>query len=329
MTNVFRGNSILYGNTIRASQVLEANVIRPIAPETVITIEGGIQTDDINLTATETNIGVNAGQSTTGQGNTFVGADAGRDNTTGDKNVFVGRIAGALNTTGEENVMIGHSAGLLNTSGEHCVYIGSSAGLNSTTPNNNTFVGRLSGFSNVTGDGNTLIGQSSALFNSTGRLNTCLGTNSGASNTTADENTFIGTSAGINVSSGSNNICIGNQARGPATGTYNVIIGDNAGFTVDPAMSSCVLIGHDVGANNTASNRLMIDETNTDDPLIDGDFLARKVILNGEVTLGQGAGNVHQINGSVLVSITPPPVNVNEYLLVKVNGANRRIPMYF
>ena len=333
------GTSVLFGNTVRASTELLTDLIRPISPNDTVVIDGNVQSDNINLTATETNIGVNVTHTTAGQDNTFVGGGAGENNTTGDDNTFLGRAAGNMNTTGEDNVFVGTSAGFSNTSGSRNTYVGRSAGVTNSSGDNNTFVGRLAGNDNTTGDNNTFIGQASALANTTGRLNTFLGSGSGNNNTTGDQNTFLGFNAGLDNTTGVGNVCIGNQARGPETGGDNVIIGDGAGFNVDLALTGCVLLGHDAGANNTVDDRLMIDNTDTDDPLINGDFAANTLQINGVATLGQSGNttNVHAINGLINTSASVTgsgdatlvlPTNAVAYLNLDVNGTTYQIPMF-
>jgi len=71
-------------------------------------------------------VGVGAGENTTGNFNTFVGASAGLSNMTGDDNTFLGLQAGFYNTTGVGNVFIGNNAGYYET-GNDKLYIANSS----------------------------------------------------------------------------------------------------------------------------------------------------------------------------------------------------------
>lgn len=273
------GTSVLFGNTVRASTEVLTDFIAPLEPNDTVTItgnlvvEGSISNDDIRLTATETNIGVNVGQSTAGQDNTFVGSSSGNAITSGVNNTFLGTRSGVAITTGVDNTFIGTDAGTATTIGE-----------------NNTFVGNESGEFNVDGNNNTFIGEGAGNRNSDGDNNVYLGNRAGFLNLTGSDNTFLGYRAGQSSSA-----------------------------------SGCVLIGHDAGLINFASNRLMIDNTSTNAPLIDGNFSSRNVILNGDVQLGT-------IGGSDVVDFRTTVAGAAGasagYITVKVNGIDKKIEFF-
>ncbi|MEQ9251183.1 MAG: tail fiber domain-containing protein [Cytophagales bacterium] len=103
----------------------------------------GLNAGHTNQPGFSTHIGNDAGATSTGISNTFVGYQAGFDNTTGSQNAFFGIRAGENNIDGTSNTFIGRSAGDLNTSG-----------------NENTFLGRDAGDANTTGIRNTILGRS-------------------------------------------------------------------------------------------------------------------------------------------------------------------------
>jgi hypothetical protein len=78
-----------------------------------------------------------------GDGNLFIGKDAGRINT-GRFNTFSGDLTGYSNTTGMDNSFFGRTAGYFNTTGS-----------------SNTFFGVLAGFANTTGYWNSFYGRNS------------------------------------------------------------------------------------------------------------------------------------------------------------------------
>ena len=187
---------------------------------------------------------------------TFIGVNAGNANTTGSSNTFVGRYAGEANTTGSDNTFIGTHAGYNNTTGYDNLFMGRSAGSANTTGNRNTIVGRYSGYYNTTGYYNTFLGFAAGFFNLEGRSNTNIGYYSGYSNTTGDYNTTLGRAAGYNNETGSANVFIGYQA----------------------------------GYNETGSNKLYIDNSNTDTPLVYGEFDNNLVKIHGELQMTAAAG---------------------------------------
>lgn len=86
-------------------------------------------------------VGLDAGPTTTGSGNVFLGYSAGRSNTTGTNNTFVGSISGFANSMGGANTFVGRFAGEDNTTGFYNTFLGSNAGSSNTTGNHITIVG--------------------------------------------------------------------------------------------------------------------------------------------------------------------------------------------
>ena len=116
---------------------------------------------------------------------------------------------------------------------------------------------------------NIAIGEKTLQPNSTGAYNVAVGHEAGRSLNNGYFNLLFGYTAGYAVTSGSNNVIIGNAAgSGINTGTNNVIIGSGAGGSSD------------------VSDQLFIDNTQTDDPLIWGNFSTDELIFNGDVGIG-------------------------------------------
>ena len=101
---------------------------------------------------------------------TSVAIGSGAGNTsTGDRNTFLGFLSGSgsqtpANNTGTDNTFIGHSAGI-----------------NISNGSNNCFIGRASGFKNTTGSSNTFLGYNSGFAGGGSSGNVCLGANAGLS----------------------------------------------------------------------------------------------------------------------------------------------------
>ncbi len=227
-------------------------------------------------------VGYQTGANNTANYNTFIGYQAGKATTTGKQNLFIGYLAGTTNTTGKNNVFIGEGAGFLNT-------IGAS----------NTFIGRRAGEYN-TGDANTFVGKECGRNNTTGSNNTGFGTQALKINQTGLGNTVFGNNALINAVNPDSNTVFGYSAMGTAgTCSRNVALGFEAG-NLASNVQECVLLGFQTGYNNTTSNRLMIDNSNTNTPLIDGNFTTNTLTINSILGLAVGTTiNEFSIDGTL------------------------------
>jgi len=103
-------------------------------------------------------------------------------------------------------------------------------------------------------------------------------------------------------------------------------VGPNSGVNTSVGLSGCVLIGNEAGALNTTDNRLMIDNTTTTEPLIDGDFAGDTLQLNATTTVGKtGDTTVHGINTPVVaVSADPSTTAIN----ISLNGTTYKLHLF-
>ncbi len=206
-------------------------------------------------------VGYQAGYASTAFYNTFFGYQAGYHNTsgknniaigyragygfpengdgvTGGSNIFIGLTAGYRNSTGANNIFMGTSSGVQNTVGQNNIFIGNASGSNTEDGNYNTYIGYRSGYqagNGVTGDPsyNTFVGYQTGYNNRTGQYNTYIGYNAGfsGSNASGSNNVIIGDNAGSDNTTGSNNVFLGNSAgANNLSGNSNVFIGQTAGF---------------------------------------------------------------------------------------------------
>ena len=192
---------------------------------------------------------------------------------------------------------------------------------------NNTAVG-INTLSFATGNGNTAIGYASGNLITNGLNNTLLGYASGSNITTGENNTLIGKFAsGILLTTGSNNTVIGSDtAFELSTGEDNTIIGYRAGYQMLGTLNGCVLIGALVGTNNLTPNRLMIDNSTTNEPLIDGDFAGDTLQINGTTTLGTNATTpIHTLNTAEAPTASEDP---DGYLRIRINNRICRIKLF-
>lgn len=235
-----------------------------------------------NITPYRTvSIGVAAGID--GNDATYIGCQAGKDNVASG-NVFIGYKSGSslvptVPLNNYNNVAIGKQAGESSTGlFRNNLLLGIKAGSGMTNSYDNVMLGGVAGYSSE-GHSNSFIGGNSG-GSSTGNENTFFGYRSGessivnssiaigshsANGSTGNENLYIGYKAGINHT-GDNNIHIGvgsGNALNQTTGNDNVFIGN------------LVSIPH-----SNLDNILAIDNTNTQTPLIFGNFQTNKVGIN-------------------------------------------------
>jgi len=267
-------------------------------------------------------IGNNSGEvNSSGSWNMFLGHGSGRNNTA-TNNMFMGHNAGYTNVSGISNLFVGADAGAYNNSGSNNVFIGQSVGIYNTSANNNTLLGWAAGSSNNSSD-NTCLGYRSGAGHSSGDKNLFVGALSGQANSTGSYNTFMGYAAGQNSGAASNSTCIGYYAGYSSTGygntflgwgsgrittgdynvmlgngtgnlntsgNYNVFLGTGSGHS-NVTGSGNVFLGNDSGYNETGSNKLYIDNSDTATPLIHGDFSTDALTVNGSLT-ATGNANV-------------------------------------
>ena len=198
--------------------------------------------------------------------NYFIGHESGINTTPasygsdGKYNSFFGYQSGMENTLGSHNLFMGYQSGFKNIYGANNVFLGIKAGYENTGTVDsdylgchNVFIGWMSGQYNTEGQSNVFIGKQCGWRNDFGMYNVFIGQNTAIQNTGGNYNTFIGAMAGEHNSDGSKNVFIGYQAG---------------------------------GQNTTGSNLLFIDNSNTDAPLIWGNFTtgSEEVIINGDLT---------------------------------------------
>jgi hypothetical protein len=248
------------------------------------------------------------GYSGGGEGNTFLGLNAGNFTTvsiyetglgynalqnvsSGFQNVGVGSYALAATNTGSQNTALGHNSLQANTSGAA-----------------NTAAGNGALFANGIGVNNVSVGAASLASNSNGSQNSALGTNALYGNTTGGSNVAIGAQAGApsissfaNVNTtGSKNTFVGFEA-GPGTSTQytnSTAIGANAIVTANNVM----VLGSINGQNGAAAGvNVGIGKSAPDQKLhVDGGLRldtatakpACSVSTRGTFWVTQGATNV-------------------------------------
>jgi len=233
--------------------------------------------------------GYKSGQSNTGGvENTFYGAYSGAANTTASQNTFYGAYSGASNTS-SRNAFFGYQSGEANTTGADNSFFGAWSGDLNTTGSSNAFFGRSAGAANTTGSSNAFFGRHTGAANITGLDNAFFGGYAGFYNTVGSDNAFFGRSSGSGNTEGTDNAFFGRSSGGSnTTGSYNTFIGRNSGYS-NTTGSSNVFLGYQAGFNESGSNKLYIDNSNTSSPLIYGDFSTDALTINGSMEATGGA----------------------------------------
>ena len=223
-------------------------------------------------------------------------------------NVAIGRSAGNLSATNlDANTSFGYyaGAGLANTTAAN-VNIGAYSGQTLLGSNYNVGIGAYTLDSIRSGANYTVAIGYGALQKIRGSSSTQnIGIGYNAINTLKGNlnlgNIAIGGSAMATLS-GSRNIAIGQGALTSLDGSNNTVIGYGS-FATNTAGSGNVSLGYQSGANETGSNKLYIENSNSTTPLIKGDFSADTLRINGslsvrDITTGSSTDNTLGWNSS-------------------------------
>lgn len=185
---------------------------------------------------------------TSGKENILFGYQSGYSITTGYRNVAIGWLPFVSCSIGYNNVAIGYGA-MQNSRGNINVAIGYLALNNNVGTGANVAIGSQCLQGSGSGEKNVVIGSEALKVATSAHQNVALGWKAGYSNVGADYNTYIGTNAGYSNITGANNVFLGYQA----------------------------------GYNETGSNKLYIDNSDTTAPLIHGDFANNILTIHGEL----------------------------------------------
>jgi hypothetical protein len=192
--------------------------------------------------------------------NTAVGAQS-LVNVKSSQNTAVGKGSQNQTTTGAGNTSLGASSMTSNTTGSNNVAIGLNAMHSNTTGFGNTSMGTYSLNSNQTGQENVAVGFSAMAGNISGSSNTAVGlyTLYGYQGLTGSYNTALGAHVLTNTKSGQGNTGMGYWVfPNLKAGSYNIGIGNNVGSNVRGA-SENILIGHESNVKDSmVSNSVAI-----------------------------------------------------------------------
>ena len=208
--------------------------------------------------ATPTALGTVYGKQTASGASPYLtayGYEAG-PSSTGPNNVYLGYRAAYNQVGGEENVIVGTEAGYTSTGGYYLVGVGYRALYANTTGLRNTALGYAL-FTNTTGGENVALGHQAMGLNTTGTDNVSVGKTSLYDNTTGNYNSAIGSESLRSNTTASYNTALGYQALYTNTTTsYNTALGYSAGFANTTggvtAVGAGALAANTTGYANTA-----------------------------------------------------------------------------
>lgn len=280
--------------------------------------------------------------------NISLGSNALKNNTTGMNNIAIGRSA--------LRKMVGTYQYDYNTNN---VAIGMES-MQDLRPTNiyegvsNTALGSYTMRSNLSGSNNTALGYYSMYFPLSSNYNTAVGAFSIANTyTTGNENSAVGYNAmnsrngGENAVLGAYTLMSGYGSRNTAIGTRSLVWQNNgsrntaigyeagAGVSIDTSPDSAnVFIGYQAGKLEGGSNKLYISNSDTQNPLIWGDFYNQHVGINGRLGIGTQAPatKLHMVDGAFRITNTADSKNWdfaydanNNYFYIDEFGIGRRL----
>lgn len=262
--------------------------------------------DDLSDGKTNSNsvyLGSGSGSSlTTGTSNTAFGINALQLTDEGSFNTAIGLYSLINNTQGNNNTAVGASSLFFNLIGNYNTALGFNSLFGNTEGNENVAIGYHGLFKNKTGSNNISLGSWSLYNNLIGSNNIAIGRLALEQNT-SDDNIAIGVASNYKNTTGSKNIGIGiSTNKHNQEGSNNTIIGHEAGSgTVDHNKSGNIFLGYQAGYNETGSNKLYVENSNSSTPLIYGDFTdgSEQVKINGDfhVTGNISVDNDKSISG--------------------------------
>lgn len=252
-------------------------------------------------------------------------------------------VNGNINTSGAYK--IGGATILTNKGHSSNIFVGENAGTNNPATNTyNTGVGNYVLWNNTTGTENTAMGGSALSLNTSGRGNTAVGQSVLAFNTSGILNSAVGASALHKNREGRYNLAVGADALyNKTTGNNNTAIGYGAGHG-NITGSGNVFLGYMAGYQEADSNTLYIENSDSNFPLIYGEFDYDIVAING--TLGVGTtsptaklevvGNIktsglyENISGNIGIGTTSPGARLDvsnaedtDLIMFSTSGTNR------
>jgi hypothetical protein len=232
--------------------------------------------------------------------NIAIGTDALKSNLSSHRNIAIGNEALRLfnlsnNDLNTSQIAIGHGAlKKYNPIGGQAlgIAIGKNALGNVTNDaRDNIVIGHFASENNR-GDGKIVIGHRAM--------------SSGIGGTDTDGGIYLGNYVAFSApSSGAGNVVVGTRAMFNGGQYYNTILGEEAGYGVSTASNigiGNVMLGYKAGKNSTGGNKLYIENSDSTNTLIGGDFVLNRVGINRTIAQLTSTNRTFQVEGSALIS---------------------------
>ncbi|GGZ58267.1 hypothetical protein [Mesonia mobilis] len=244
----------------------------------------------------------------------FLGRFAGQnDDLTDNYNIFIGYAAGQFNVGGEKNIGLGYNSLKLNNSGSFNTAVGDSSLRNNESGIRNSAFGEYSLAFLLTGNYNTAFGVRSLMYNEGGQFNTAIGVQALRDNLSS-YNTSLGGRSFWSNESGGNNVGLG----------YGTFFTNQSG-------SGNVGIGYRAGAYETGSDKLYIENSSSDTPLIGGDFSINRLGINVDMSDVNNLTHTLTVGGDLYADeiYTSGGELLPDYVFEKYfNGESKILPSY-
>lgn len=164
---------------------------------------------------------------------------------------------------------------------------------------------------------NLLLGSFAGEDITTSTYNTALGMSSLRKLTEGNYNTSVGFAAGYNVTTGEYNVFLGQQSgRDISTTSNNTMLGYRSGYSSTGANN--VFLGYQSGYSETGSNKLYIENSDSSDPLIYGEFDNDFLKFNTDSVKMQFDGDYikyYEDGDTVRINTGTKPVKFNNLLI--------------
>ncbi len=202
----------------------------------------------------------------------------------------------ALLTTSQRNIAIGQNALKSFQDGNNNLGLGHSSLANLSQGDDNVSLGNWGLTKLSSGDRNLSVGTSALRDLNTGSQNVAVGRQSASNLIDGSVNTALGSQSLGLAQDASNNVAIGTRTLFNTDGNYNTALGFESGKNADG--SSNVFIGSYAGSASSGSDLLYVENSNTNIPLIGGNFSKNTVGINRDIT-DLNAGHTLQVNGTI------------------------------
>jgi len=198
-------------------------------------------------------------------------------------------------------------------------------GANNTVGSSNTAVGQNALSANANGNLNSAFGEGALRSNISGGRNVALGNEALGSIASSSDNVGVGVRAGLRNNQGLRNVFVGGRAGEGSNvnddRSFNVMVGYASGFSNQG--NANVFLGYQAGQNAAGSNRLYIENSSSNSPLIYGEFDNNLLRINGTLNINN-AFSLPSVDGRVDPSVSADDQTID---VLNLNGTTLEISL--